>query len=254
MTVSPGGTGTIDVASLQTLTIKNPLTGVLGNLIKSGAGTLLLRATPTYTGTTTINGGIIGFQSGAGLPANGLTIGAGGGTLDYYTSTPDITNGQTVTLNGTLTIDVIPAAINVAFATPPNLGGGGAGGLTKVGLGILTLTNSAATGATYTGQTTLSAGTLALNFGAQITPILPTAAQLNLQGGTLSLTGGSVSGAATQSFANTVVSLGATTITLALGSATSVTLNTGVITRTGTGQSTSPRSRQAPASIPVRRP
>ncbi len=84
------------------------------------------------------NGGTLQFLAGFST-SRPVTLNAGGGAFD--------TNGNGVTLAGAM---------------------GGAGGLTKVGAGTLTLTNTN----TYTGGTTISAGTLQLGNGGTTGSIL----------------------------------------------------------------------------------
>jgi outer membrane autotransporter protein len=130
-----------------------------GGLIKQGSGTLTLIANNTFSGGTTVNAGLINFNSannfgtgaitlnGGGLQwAAGTTtdispmlapLGAAGGTFD--------TNGNNVTLASTIS---------------------GAGALTKQGVGTLTLTASN----TYSGGTVVTGGLInfnaASNFGS----------------------------------------------------------------------------------------
>jgi outer membrane autotransporter protein len=84
------------------------------------------------------NGGTLQFLAGFGS-SRPVALNAGGGFFD--------TNGNSVTLAGTI---------------------GGAGDLTKAGAGTLTLTNTN----TYTGETTISAGTLQLGNGGATGSIL----------------------------------------------------------------------------------
>ncbi len=124
-------------------------TGGSSSLAKSGTGTLVLSGANTYTGGTTINGGVIAISSADSLGTGGLTLnggtlrtdaaltianattlGSGGGTIN--------TNGNNVTLDGAID---------------------GAGGLTKSGAGTLTLTAANS----YGGSTTVSAGTLRID-------------------------------------------------------------------------------------------
>jgi autotransporter-associated beta strand protein len=102
-----------------------------GALTKAGSGTLTLTAANTYTGATTINTGT-------------LQIGAGG-TSGAISSTSGITN------NGTLAINRSDA-ITVANAIS------GSGDLIQNGNGTLVLNGVN----TYTGGTTLNAGTLTI--------------------------------------------------------------------------------------------
>jgi|GEM_PF-1223577 len=144
------GGGTFEVAnSGDTLILSGGVSGG-GSLTKAGSGTLNLTGNNTYTGGTNINGGTVSIVADAnlgdasgGLIFNGgtlqigadivssrdVTLNAGGGTFD--------TSGHNLTLNGTVS---------------------GSGGLTKTGVGTLTLSGDA----TYTGPTSIQAGTLSL--------------------------------------------------------------------------------------------
>jgi len=162
-----------------------------GSLTKNGTGTVALTGSNTHSGGTVVNGGTLAvgadnhLGSGAGgLAFNGGTLrfdggfttsravalNAGGGTLD--------TNGRDVTLTGVLS---------------------GAGGLTKSGVGNLTLSGAN----TYSGGTTVNAGTL--------------------QGGTTSLQGGITNNAAVVFDQNTS------------GTYAGVMSGTGSLTKAGTG-------------------
>lgn len=161
-------------------------------LTKSGAGTLVLGGTNSYTGATTINEGILRFFSATNLGGGMLRL--AGGTLHWAdTNSTDITaGGRTVELLGSSVYFTPNAGGNILNAgnvfdigantvTLSNaIGNGGYGGLTKRGTGTLTL--SAAP--TYTGATWIAEG--AMNF-ATIAPDTTEALYL------VSTTGGSVS-------------------------------------------------------------
>src|SRR6056300_651037 len=74
------GTYNLTIESVGTTTISDPIATSTGNLIKTGAGTLNLSGTNTYTGVTTISAGTIKL-TGAVDAATDLII-ASGATLD----------------------------------------------------------------------------------------------------------------------------------------------------------------------------
>ncbi|MCE9589610.1 MAG: autotransporter-associated beta strand repeat-containing protein, partial [Planctomycetes bacterium] len=164
---STGGAGVIENggATDSVLTINNSgaqsFAGVIQdgsgagllNLSKLGAGTLTLSGTSsTYSGTTTISAGIL-QAAGSGSLGDGSasnTLIFAGGTLQ---ATGTITSPSTrgITLSSTGLIDTNSQSITLAGVIS------GANGLTKSGAGTLTLSGAS----TYTGVTTVSAGTLA---------------------------------------------------------------------------------------------
>ena len=186
MTSSAGGTATLTSGGLNTNTA---FSGVIADgsgtvrLTKIGSGTLTLSGSSTYSGATTINGGTISAPSDAafgtapGLPTAGqLTI--NGGTLlvsANFSLDPNrgialLGGGGTFSINSSRTL---------------TYGGivDGSGTLTKIGTGTLVLAGAN----TYTGATTIAAGTLSIAAGSALgpAPALPTPGQLSFTGGTL---------------------------------------------------------------------
>ncbi|TLD68891.1 PEP-CTERM sorting domain-containing protein [Phragmitibacter flavus] len=178
------------------LTISSSVTdnGEAVSLTKSGAGTLVLNGTNSYTGTTTINQGVLQFSNAGNLGAGLIRL--SGGTLRWDAgNTTDITAGSRPVellgssvyltpnvggniLNAGSSFDI--GANNVTLANA--IGNNGYGGLTKLGSGTLTL--SAAP--TYTGATWVADGTM--NF-ATIAPDTTEALYLvRTTGGTVSST------------------------------------------------------------------
>ncbi|WP_143277667.1 beta strand repeat-containing protein [Bordetella genomosp. 10] len=129
-TLDAGG-GSFDTAAGTTLGMNGAIAGG-GALNKLGAGTLVLGADNTYTGGTTISAGIL--QLGAG-GTTGSIVGdvANDGTLAFN-------RGDTYTFGGVVS---------------------GTGNVTQQGSGVTVLTADN----TYTGGTTISAGTLQLGAG-----------------------------------------------------------------------------------------
>ncbi len=145
-----------------------------GSLQKLGAGSLTLGNTNSYTGPTTIGGGTLTIGSASNL---------GGGN---YPGNIAIASG---------------ALLNFSNSASQTLGGvlSGSGALTQNGPGLLTLNNAN----TYTGSTSVSGGTLAINGSS---------------GGSLGATNVSV-GAGSVLAASGITSIGGNLSTLAAGAA-----------------------------------
>jgi len=227
------GSGSVALGA-NTLTVAtsaaNTFSGVIGGsggLTKTSSGTLTLSGANAYTGTTTIAGGVLA-TSGANRIADAsvVNISGAGATLQI---------GGTETLGelvGTGTVALGSNTLTLSTAGTGTYGGSitGSGGLTKTGIGSATLsgTNS------YTGLTTLTAGTLTLDFSAATAPV----SNIINSTGTLSLnsiTAGSATlnvvgkaGASNvQTFAASASNIGAFHINLTPGSGGSLTVNTG---------------------------
>ncbi len=127
--------------------------GGSGPLNKSGAGTLTLATTNTYTGGTTVTDGTLNVTGGL---ADSGPINVNGGTATYTVGSNDTVGALTLTsgtINGTAalspaSVDVVSGTISASLA--------GSTGLTKTGTGNTTLSGANS----YTGVTTVSAGTL----------------------------------------------------------------------------------------------
>ncbi len=146
------------------------------------AGTLNLSGNNTYTGGTFINAGTLVAGSATALGNGGdITFGAAGGTLQYTASSAANDYGSRIkNSSGAIILNT-----NGENVTLSNLGSGNTGGLTKSGNGILTFTGTNS----YSGATTLSAGTIAVYNGTLNTS--GGLVDLNASDTTISILGGS---------------------------------------------------------------
>jgi len=137
-------------------------------------GTLVLGGSNTYTGGTVLNGGTLQVSSDANLGEAAGTLAFNGGTLH---ATGDVSGSRDVVVNADASIVTDAGA---TFGTSGTVSGNG--GITKDGDGTLVLAGSN----TYTGGTTVDAGTLQIasdaNLGASTSA-------LTLNGGSLHTTG-----------------------------------------------------------------
>ncbi len=134
----------------DTVSFGNAISGT-GTVVQAGSGTTILTGANLYSGGTIINAGILQAAADANLgdAAGGLTF--NGGTFE---NTATFISARTVTLtgNGTLQTD---ADLTLSGAIS------GAGALAKTGSGTLILTGAGS----YSGGTTISAGTLQIGNG-----------------------------------------------------------------------------------------
>lgn len=124
-----------------------------------GLGKMILSGANTYTGTTTVNSGTLEVSGAGKLGAATAALSVDGGTLELGGTSQTVgavTISGGTTQNGTLTGSSYAltntGAISAILA--------GTGGLTKTGAGTAILTGNN----TYTGTTTVSLGTLVINY------------------------------------------------------------------------------------------
>jgi outer membrane autotransporter protein len=211
-TLTAGSISTIDTNGLGA-TFSGVLSGG-GALAKAGAGTLVLSGLNTYAGGTTIGAGVL-------QATNNSSVGTGAVTLEgsvFQAGANGLAFANNFVFAGgtSNTIDTQAFSLTLSGAIS------GAGGLTKLGAGILTLSGANA----YAGATLVNAGTL--RAGA-IGAFAPASAFTIASGSTLDLnsfnqTIGSLVGAG-------AVTLGAATLTTG-GDGTSTTFSGGI---TGAG-------------------
>jgi len=144
-----GGNGVVAADNLKILTLSGVVSGP-GMLVKSGAGEVVLSGTNTYSGGTTVNGGVLRFTNDTNLgPSSVITLNGGSiGTTNDTAAGTAFTRSLTVT--GRAGIEVAQHPITWSG----NISG--AGEFTKGGAGELELTGTN----TYTGGTSIRQGTL----------------------------------------------------------------------------------------------
>ena len=153
------------------------------SLTKSGAYTLTFNGTNTYTGETKINAGNLTISSGSAISDSGVvTLGNATGAILHVAASETI---GTLSGGGSNGGDISIAASQALTVNQTSTGTfagviSGSGGLTKNGTGTLTL--SAAN--TYTGATTVNAGTLQ----AAATGALANSTVINVNGGSFLVT------------------------------------------------------------------
>ena len=127
-----------------------------GGLLKSGTGVLTINGANTFTGTTTINGGIVALGSSSGL-ASALSFNSG--TLRSAVANLSL-NTDMVTNTGGANLDLTSGTLAIGGVIS------GSGGITKTGVGTLRLTGVN----TFSGNLNINAGVLNMDndqsFGA----------------------------------------------------------------------------------------
>jgi autotransporter-associated beta strand protein len=137
-------------------TTNTSLTGTIEGsygLVKSGPGTLTLSGDNQYFGGTTIDSGVVSIAADDNLGAASGSLTLADGTLQ---TTASFASARTISLttNGTIDVEGGPVLLSGVIS--------GAGDLVKTGGGTLTLANTES----FTGQTTINAGTLQLGNGS----------------------------------------------------------------------------------------
>jgi autotransporter-associated beta strand protein len=143
------GGGTLNLSGQ----IKGVNTNGVGQIVKTGTGTAVLTASNTqFKGSVVFRAGTVSINS-----INALGGGTGdilqfdGGTLLITAAVTTSKGGSFTTNNGTINTNGQTMSVSGVFTGP--------GGFTKSGLGTLTLSGAN----TYTGTTTVNAGTLVFN-------------------------------------------------------------------------------------------
>lgn len=150
------GVPTIQVTN-QTTTVSAALAGSQG-FAKTGAGSLTLTGTNTFTGGVTLSAGVLNFGVNA-LGTNLVTF-TGNATLGWNgTNTLDLSSQ--IKIEDGVTATLATGANNVTFASPLQTGAAATASVTKTGGGTLTFTAVN----TYNGTTRVNGGRIVLTGG-----------------------------------------------------------------------------------------
>lgn len=151
-----GATLTVDEAGSATHTFSGVISET-GNLVKSGTHTLVLDDNNSYTGTTTLDAGVLRVANSSNLGSGGLifdtaTLNTTGSFTNSRTAQINATDSATFDVNASTTLTQTGVISGVATTT-----------LIKQGSGTLTL--EANNAATFSGAVDVNAGTLNLGTG-----------------------------------------------------------------------------------------
>lgn len=173
---------TIQVDPSQTLTVSSVIGGT-GALNKTGSGTMVLGGNNTFSGGTNVSAGTLQINATDRLSNTGaLTISGGTFSLQTFNETAgavSLTSGS-ITGSGSATLTGSSYTVESGSVTAILAG---SGSLTKTTSGTVTLSGAN----TYTGGTTINAGTLVANSAASLGA---TSGGLTLNGGTLEIATG----------------------------------------------------------------
>jgi filamentous hemagglutinin family protein len=213
-TLTAATTNTFDIDGAANLTIGGASTATTGALAKAGTGILTLAGANLYTGLTTINAGTLAYGANNALATGGITIN-NGSTLDIGTYNDSVglvtladgyITGSSGTLTSTSAFALQSGSVSAILA--------GTSGVNKTTAGTVLLSGAN----TYSGTTTLTAGTLQVGNDAAFGT------------STLSLSGGTVEGDGTARTLGNAISLIVSGSTI--GGTSDLTFN-GLLTNTG---------------------
>ncbi len=211
-TLATGGTGVFQIDAVNTNLTLSAVIGGGGALTKTGAGTLSLAGANTFTGTLTVEQGVLkvgtvndaGTDGVLGNSALAVVLGksAGAGTLEYTGATATSSKPFTLTTGGTGVFQIDAGTTNLALG---GLIDGGA--LSKTGPGTLTLNGGLAN--TFSGGFSVSHGTLALDLSNMEIPADLVAGTNTLAiGGILAVKGKSGGVSTSQTLGNVTATVG----------------------------------------------
>ncbi len=178
VTLNTGG-GTVDTNGFNS-SLAGVVTGAAGNpLNKTGAGTLTLTGASTYLGQTNVNGGTLQVGDGSSAATmigngaavvvvnSGAALGINLANGGIFANPVTVNGGGSVIANNTAGTQTVSGVVS------------GAGTVSQTGAGttVLTATN------TYTGATTVSAGTLQIGDGVAANASIANSVSTTVNGG-----------------------------------------------------------------------
>jgi len=188
-TAATGGTAGIEASNAATTLTLSGAIGGAGNVQKGGAGTLLLAGNNTFTEALNVRDGTLEIASINNNSANGtlgnstnpVSLGKSGtanvSTLLYTGGTASTTKGFTMASDATAGVINVANSGTTLTVSGPITGSSGSG-LTKTGIGRLSLSGSSS----YNGATTVSAGELNLSGGSIANSAVTVASGASLSG------------------------------------------------------------------------
>jgi fibronectin-binding autotransporter adhesin len=212
--IGSGVNATVDSQG-NTLTLSGTISdiGGTGALTKIGSGALVLSGSNSYGGGTTLTNGILNVNSASSLGASTGNLTFNGGTLQLGATIASSSRNYVINSGKTATIDTNGSNLTHS-GTISSVGSTNTSttdGLVKNGAGTLTLGGAN----TYTGQTSIGAGTLNI------------ANTLALQNSTLNYTAGTLAFDSTVTAATLGGLTGSQALTLTNGASAAVTLSIG---------------------------
>jgi autotransporter-associated beta strand protein len=219
------------------------------SVIEEGGGTLVFNLVNTYTGTTTITAGTLALENNSAVAdSSAVILTTAGATLDISNSGATTTVLALMGPSGTLVnLGANRLLIDTSSSVSTYAGEieGTGGSLVKDGAGTLTLSGINS----YTGATTVNAGTLALGAGGSL--VTSSGIDLAASGAAFDISnGGSKTIQNLTGVGGSAVTLGANTLTLGTATATTfagdisgaggklVKQGTGIFTLSGTNSYT----------------